>query len=93
MTHYRWDRRGQRDSRLVIQAGVHRIRGDVFSFCPDVFTFRANVFIFRPDVFIFRPNVFSEEGIEGRGESSEIGKDGEVRSGGVGGRGGGLRWD
>ena len=39
--------------------GVHRVRGDVFSFGSNVFTIRADVFIFRADVFSLRPNVFS----------------------------------
>ncbi len=39
--------------------GVHRVRGDVFSFRPNVFTFRANVFSFRPDVFTLQADVFS----------------------------------
>ena len=43
-------------------ACVHRITGDVFSFCPDVFSFCPDVFSFRPDVFTFRPNVFTFEG-------------------------------
>ena len=39
--------------------GVHRVGGDVFSFCPNVFTLRANVFSFRlfppPMCSLFRP--------------------------------------
>ena len=31
-------------------ACVHRVFGQVFSFCPDVFSFRPNVSTLRPDV-------------------------------------------
>ena len=39
--------------RPLARSGVHRVFGQVFSFCPDVFSFRPNVSTLRPDVSTF----------------------------------------
>ena len=41
--------------RPSARPGVHRVFGQVFSFCPDVFTFRPDVFSLRRNVSTFPP--------------------------------------